>query len=104
MIENKDFTLISYYENNDYYKAHADTSDITALTWLFKEPKRFTGGDLIFPDTEERIECKNNKIILFPGCIRHQVTEINMEKQHQNQKLGRWCITQFLHSNPSNTC
>ena len=99
----KDFTLLSYYENNDYYEAHRDTSNITALTWLFKEPKRFTGGDLIFPDTQEKIECKNNKVILFPGCATHQVTQINMEKQHQNNKLGRWCISQFLYSNPSVT-
>ena len=93
-----DFTLLSYYENEDYYKPHEDSACITALTWLYKEPKRFTGGDLIFPDTNEVVECKNNKTILFPSSITHQVTEVKMDEKYRGKRLGRWCITQMLYS------
>ena len=93
-----DFTLLSYYEDSDYYKPHTDSAAITTLTWLYKEPKRFTGGDLIFPNTKEIIECKNNRVIIFPSVIWHQVTEVKMNEQYNGKGMGRWCITQFLHN------
>ena len=96
-----DFTMISYYEDSDYYLPHDDKSGITAITWFFKEPKRFTGGDLIFPHTKEKIECKNNKIVVFPSCVVHQATEIKMEKKYQGQRLGRYAMSQFLSPAPT---
>ena len=35
---NKDCTLLSYYENSDYYKPHTDCSVITILSWFYKKP------------------------------------------------------------------
>ena len=96
-----DFTMISYYEDSDYYLPHDDKSGITAITWFFKEPKRFTGGDLIFPHTKEKIECKNNKIVVFPSCVVHQATQIRMEKKYQGQRLGRYAMSQFLSPAPT---
>ena len=37
---NQHSTLVSYYENSDYYQPHRDRSHFTMLTWLWKEPKR----------------------------------------------------------------
>ena len=95
----RDSTLLSYYENNDFYKTHIDTSSITVLNWYFKAPKRFEGGDLIlhYDDVQEKIELKNNRTVIFPSNIPHEITTIKMEEQYQNQKLGRYCLTQFLH-------
>lgn len=90
-------SLLSYYENEDHYKPHEDMASITALTWLYKEPKKFTGGDLVFPITNETIECKNNKMVIFPSCVTHQVTTVKMDKEYEGKRLGRWCISQFLH-------
>ena len=90
-------TLLSYYENEDYYDAHKDSSLITILHWLYKEPKRFEGGDIIFPDYDIGVKVENNKTIIFPGCISHQVLPVKMEEKYKNKGLGRYCITEFIH-------
>lgn len=89
-------TLVSYYENGGYYKAHQDASIATVLNWFYKEPKRFEGGDLHFPDYDMTIKVKNNRLIVFPSCIRHEVFKVEMEEQDCNKKLGRFCVTHFL--------
>ena len=91
-------TLISYYEDGGYYAPHFDNAYATVLNWYFKEPKHFTGGNLkLHYDNEVKtIEIKNNRTIIFPSSVMHEVTPVSMEKQYENQKLGRYCITQFL--------
>jgi len=93
-----DYTLISYYENGTYYKKHQDSSSLTALTWFYKSPKKFSGGDLILSldDEDILIEVKNNKCIIFPSIIHHAVTKINMDKKDEGKLNGRICMTQFL--------
>lgn len=93
-------TLISYYENGDYYKQHKDQSLATCLTWFYKEPKKFKGGDLLFylGDDIFFIEIKNNMSIIFPSCITHSVTNIEMNDDECHKKNGRFCMTQFLHA------
>ena len=93
-------TLLSYYENDDYYKPHKDRSLITCLTWFYKEPKRFQGGDLLFHLNGDIffIEIKNNMMVMFPSCITHSVTPVKMNEEECNNKNGRFCMTQFLHA------
>lgn len=95
---NTDTTLLSYYENNDYYKPHYDLAVVTVLTWFFREPKCFDGGDLILWDQDEKhvIEVMNNRTVVIPSFLIHEVTPISMKEQYQGQKLGRYCMTQFL--------
>ena len=90
--------LVNYYEDRNYYKPHKDYGCLTCLHWMFKEPKKFEGGDFIFTDFNKKIEIKNNKMIIFPSMIRHEVTPIKMKEEDMNKKLGRWCITTFLGS------
>jgi predicted 2-oxoglutarate/Fe(II)-dependent dioxygenase YbiX len=92
---NSDTTLISYYENNGFYKSHKDNAVITALTWFFKEPRMFEGGDLIFSKSEEKIEVKNNTLIIFPSHMNHQVTSVKMDGKAFSGN-GRYCMSQFL--------
>jgi Rps23 Pro-64 3,4-dihydroxylase Tpa1-like proline 4-hydroxylase len=96
----EDNTLISYYENGGYYKKHKDYSFFTALTWFYKEPKRFSGGDLymFLDNTSIKIEIKNNYTLIFPSLIFHEVSKISMNSENENKKLGRFCMTQFLKS------
>lgn len=93
---NLDYTLLSYYENDDHYKAHRDAATITALTWFYKDPKKFEGGDLQFPDYDITVPVKSNGCILFPSKITHAVTPIQMDVQYANQGLGRHTMTQFI--------
>jgi len=93
-----DTTLLSYYEDGGYYKPHRDNFAVTMLSWFYKKPKVFEGGNLRFhmgSDFEE-ITVVNNRTVIFPSCLIHSVTPIFMEDQYQRQKLGRYCLTQFL--------
>tara|TARA_X000000368_G_scaffold10235_1_gene8151 strand:+ start:173 stop:904 length:732 start_codon:yes stop_codon:yes gene_type:complete len=111
-----DTTLVSYYEDSDYYESHWDQSVITSLTWFYKEPKVFEGGDLILNSkslrsyssndihplnlmgSPEKIETKNNRMLLFPSVVPHQVTPIKIDPIYKNKGMGRFCITNFLNT------
>lgn len=93
---NVDNTLLSYYENGGFYNVHTDYSFLTCLTWFFKEPKKFKGGNLVFNDFKIEIEVLNNSTIIFPSCINHSVTEISMQESDLNDLNGRICMTQFI--------
>jgi len=93
----RDYTLVNYYENNNYYRPHHDESTITILNWFFKEPRSFDGGDLFFPSQDKKIELKNNRTVIFPSCVVHAVDQVKMSIENAGQKRGRFCITQFIH-------
>jgi hypothetical protein len=79
---NYDRTLISYYENGGYYKPHEDIAIYTAVTWFFKEPKAFVGGDFYFTDYNLKIEIQNNITVLFPSFVKHSVDEVILENKN----------------------
>jgi Rps23 Pro-64 3,4-dihydroxylase Tpa1-like proline 4-hydroxylase len=91
-------TLISYYENEDYYSKHRDHGLITILSWLYKEPKSFTGGDLTIEE-ELTIECKHNRLVIFPSILYHSVNEVSLPEELSGQNLGRYTIAQFVSFN-----
>jgi len=92
---NASSTIINYYENNDKYDEHYDVFQFTVLIWIYKEPKLFTGGDLVFPKLNKTIECKNNRMILFPSFYYHAVTPIQMKTNKEG--YGRYAITHFFY-------
>ena len=95
---NRDTTLVSYYENSDYYLPHRDDSTLTALTWFYKEPKSFFGGDLILEESV-KINCVNNRCVIFPSIMLHSVTEIQLDNNKKNTNNGRFTISQFVSYN-----
>ena len=97
---NVDTTLISYYENADHYKPHSDIAYITALTWFFKEPKKFSGGSVTFDDYDITFDISNSLTLLFPSNINHSVSEVVMSKEFENTQNGRFCMAQFLMISP----
>lgn len=93
---NSDTTLVSYYEEDDNYASHSDVGAITLLTWLYKEPKQFTGGELSFADFNYPIELKSNRMLLFPACVHHEVSAVKMnEGVAPYSGFGRYVITNF---------
>lgn len=92
---NSDGSLVSYYENSDYYLPHHDNATMTALTWFYEKPKKFLGGDVIFED-QLKIECKFNRCVIFPSILNHEVEKISMQDIDLNQNLGRYTISQFI--------
>ena len=96
---NFDTNMVSYYENSDYYAPHRDRDDVTILYWIYREPKKFEGGDLYFPDYDSGIRVKNNRLVIFPGFIKHGVFPVEMGKIDDDKKWGRYCITSFVLAN-----
>jgi hypothetical protein len=92
---NSDKTMISYYENGGYYKPHKDGAIYTAITWFYKEPKAFTGGDFYFTDYDLKIKIQNNITVLFPSCVTHHVDEVIFNNELPG--YGRYAVTQFLY-------
>lgn len=94
-------TLLNYYEQNHYYAPHIDSSCLTAISYFWKEPKLFDGGELSFPDTpDHHFELKNNCVIVFPSFQKHAVAEVNLKDGVPSGELnGRFAISQFLSHN-----
>lgn len=92
---NQDSTKVHYFENGHYYKSHHDASMITVIYYFFKEPKAFVGGDLIF-ENELTVECKNNRCLIFPSILTHEVQPVIISNKFKNQGLGRYAISQFM--------
>jgi Rps23 Pro-64 3,4-dihydroxylase Tpa1-like proline 4-hydroxylase len=94
---NQDSTLVSYYEENDCYFPHTDTTVLTAIINFYKEPLQFTGGDLMLGSENNIIPVENNRLVLFPGCAMHAVTPVKfINPQPPFSGMGRYTISQFI--------
>jgi hypothetical protein len=69
-----DTTLLNFYKPTDYYKPHRDTSCFTALTFFKLE--EFSGGNLVFPEYDIKVEAVENRLVIFPGFILHGSEEV----------------------------
>jgi Rps23 Pro-64 3,4-dihydroxylase Tpa1-like proline 4-hydroxylase len=88
-------SLLSYYANTDHYKPHTDNAVFTILTWLYKEPKSWTGGDLVLNNWDITIEPKHNRSLVIPSSFTHEVTPVKMMPGSDPNTMGRYCISQF---------
>ena len=96
LYQNSDSTKIRYYENNDEYLPHQDFFNYTSITFFYKNPKMFDGGDLYFPDFNYIFKCENNHTILFPSCIFHGASCVKMKDTKNCNGYGRYSMMQFL--------
>ena len=93
---NQIHTKIKYYENGHNYHKHRDSPRFTGINYLYKEPKKFEGGDLYFNDYNYKVELKNNMFILFIGCLWHSVIPIILNENAYITGNGKYSITSFL--------
>ena len=94
---NFDITKVRYYHNNEYYGEHTDrTVQFLAFSYFYKEPKKFSGGELIFPKYDYELTCENNSIIIFPGWVEHGVSKVKIEDSDYYDGYGRYAITSFF--------
>ena len=91
---NSDSTLISYYENSDYYAPHRDRAAVSIVSWFFKEPKNFTGGDFIFTEYNIKTIPKNNAAIIFFSCFQHEVSPVKLINKNLSCS-GRFSMSIF---------
>ena len=96
---NWDCTKVRYYHNGEYYEPHTDKSmQFLAFYYIYKEPKKFTGGEVCFPKYDYEYGCDANSIIIFPGWVEHGVKEIKIEDSEYYDGWGRYAITNFFGS------
>ena len=96
---NHDITKIRYYHDGESYLPHADTIfDVLACTYFNKTPKKFSGGELYFPDYNYQIPCDNNLCIITPSYFTHGVREIKISDNDYFSGYGRYCMTQFAYT------
>jgi Rps23 Pro-64 3,4-dihydroxylase Tpa1-like proline 4-hydroxylase len=88
---------VSYYENEAHYSSHKDYSVLTAVTYLYKQPKAFEGGDLVLTEYGYAFEPWFNRTYIMPGVVEHEVTEVKMRAEDCGKGLGRYCISNFIH-------
>jgi hypothetical protein len=96
LYQNYDLTKIRYYENDDEYLSHVDIYNYTAITFFYKEPKSFEGGELYFPEFNYTFYCNNNFMILFPSCVSHSATKVKMYDNSFCSGNGRYSMMQFM--------
>ena len=97
---NGDNTMVSYYEENDYYDSHHDIFQWTQCIWFVREPKLFLGGDFDFPESGSKIKLKHNRSIFFPSCFLHRVSPVKFIKPPKKIGFGRYTITHFYFTTP----
>lgn len=85
--------LINYYEDDGKYNLHVDLDDFTALIVLWKRPKKFEGGKLVFTNEELDFDIDFNTFVLFPGSVLHGVTPIKAtERFRRHEYNGRFSL------------
>ena len=67
-----------------------------AFSYFFKEPKKFEGGELYFPDYDYEYSCNNNSIIMLPGWVKHGVKKVTIKDSDYFDGCGRYSITTFF--------
>ena len=94
---NYDITKVRYYHNDEYYDPHTDKSvQFLGFSYFYKEPKKFEGGDLEFPQHDLVLPCVNNSMIVFPGWVEHGVRKVKISNSDYFDGWGRYAITSFF--------
>ena len=93
-------TKVRYYHDGEYYIPHRDTSYSWLLfSYFHKKPKKFTGGELFFPDYDYEYNCDHNSAILIPGWVKHGVKEVKIDNSDYYDGYGRYAVTLFHNIN-----
>ena len=99
-----------------YYRVHKDDSDdpkkphstrrISFVYYCHRDPKPFTGGELLLYDTclgtkrfrqgtFSRIDPTHNTLVLFPSCYYHEILPVHCESDRFED--ARFTINGFVH-------
>ena len=100
---NWDTTKVRYYHDGEFYDPHTDRDfQFLAFSYFYKEPKKFSGGDLIFPEYDFKIPCDNNSMVIFPGWVEHGVRKVTIKDSEYYEGNGRYSITSFFGNKGTN--
>lgn len=86
-------SVITYYPNNSKYNKHRDCATFTMLSYFYREPKNFTGGEFIVED--RKYEINNGFTIIIPSFLEHGCAEVNIINESKDDS-GRFCVANFF--------
>ena len=90
-------TKLRYYYDGESYDSHTDSPFAYIIfQYFYKEPKKFTGGELFFGDFDYEFPCNNNTLIVMPSYIKHGVRTVNIDENNYHAGNGRYAITMFV--------
>jgi hypothetical protein len=92
------FTKLRYYHNDEGYKTHTDSPFAYIMfSYFYKEPKKFTGGELFFKQFDNyEFPCNNNTLIIIPSYMAHGVRTVKIDSDEYYSGNGRYAITTFI--------
>ncbi len=107
---------VSVYPAGGFFTPHSDDREvmgiqearsINCLYYLHRQPKPFSGGDLLLHDgevanTHTRIEPLDNSIVLFPSRCVHEVTLV--EGDPADFGAGRFSVNSYVWTRPVDGC
>ena len=95
---NGDCTKIMYYHDGEYYKPHMTDAAMNFLVFFncYKEPKKFSGGEMYFPKYDYEFSCPNNSMIIIPTWVQYGVREVKIKDSDYYDGNGRYSITTSL--------
>lgn len=91
--------LINHYTNSQFYGFHKDKCALTAIAVFHRDPKPYTGGDLMFRNSDDLISPVLNKrdLIIFPGELDHKVTPVSINESFTNSnENARISVSRFM--------
>ena len=94
---NDDITKVRYYHDGEYYEPHTDLAfQFLSFSYFYREPKKFIGGEVYFPQYDYEYPCYNNSVIMFPGWVKHGVRAVKIDNSDYFEGKGRYCISSFF--------
>ena len=94
---NDDITKVRYYHDGEYYEPHTDLAfQSLSFSYFYREPKKFIGGEVYFPQYDYEYPCYNNSVIMFPGWVKHGVRAVKIDNSDYFEGKGRYCISSFF--------
>ena len=107
---------VTAHPDGHFYKAHRDWHEensphrrISYAWYFYREPRRFSGGDLLLHDTDRetggfrtaaftRIAPLHNSIVFFPSDRYHQITPVHGDGDDFGD--GRFTVNGWLRARP----
>ena len=94
---NDDITKVRYYHDGEYYEPHTDLAfQFLSFSYFYREPKKFIGGEVYFPQYDYEYPCYNNSVIMFPGWVKHGLRAVKIDNSDYFEGKGRYCISSFF--------
>ena len=89
-------TTVNYYDNGCYINEHVDGVAWALIVNVYKEPKQFSGGEIVFNDKDYTRKLEHNQAILFPASLLNSITPVLIDNDVPYSGNGLYQIVRFF--------